>query len=111
MWKNILAAILPAYLVYFVISTWWKRRHLPPGPYPLPILGNLLTLGADPRKPLMKLWNKYGDVFTVFFGSKPVIILNGYDTIKETFVTHGQVFSDRPTELTIFKDLNKGLGK
>ncbi|KAM6154364.1 cytochrome P450 2B4-like [Erethizon dorsatum] len=72
--------------------------HLPPGPRPLPFLGNLLQMG---RKGLLKsflqLREKYGDVFTVYLGPRPVVMLCGSDTIREALVDQAEAFSGRGT--------------
>ncbi|KAM4696329.1 cytochrome P450 2G1-like [Rhinophrynus dorsalis] len=44
---------------------------------------------------LNKLWEKHGSVFTFYFCSQPVIMLCGYDTMKEAFIDHGEVFVGR----------------
>ena len=74
----------------------WKK--LPPGPPALPIVGSLPFLGSlDLREPLRKMAAKYGDVFTFYMGQRRVIVLNGYEVIKDAFVKHGHVFSGRPS--------------
>ena len=39
---------------------------------------------------------KYGDVFTLYMGLRRVVVLSGYNAIKDAFVRHGHVFSGRP---------------
>ncbi|CAL8288559.1 unnamed protein product [Boreogadus saida] len=71
----------------------------PPGPRPLPLIGNLLSM--DFMKPHITLWElskKYGDVFTVYLGTKRVVVLAGYKTVKHALVNHADAFGDR--ELT-----------
>ncbi|XP_004875526.1 cytochrome P450 2B4 isoform X4 [Heterocephalus glaber] len=72
------------------------RGHLPPGPHPLPFLGNLLQMN---RKGLLtsilQLREKYGDVFTVYLGPRPVVMLCGADTIREALVDQAEAFSGR----------------
>ncbi|XP_035239653.1 cytochrome P450 2M1-like [Anguilla anguilla] len=38
---------------------------------------------------------KYGSVFTVWLGPKPVVVLSGYQTIKEALLNQGEEFSGR----------------
>ncbi|XP_046330039.2 cytochrome P450 2D26-like [Haliotis rufescens] len=77
---------------------WWTRRPptLPPGPPLLPLLGNLLSLDTDPRMTFRKLRRKYGDIYSIYIFNKPVIVLNGYNTLKDALVKHADVFSSRP---------------
>ena len=88
-----------------------KHYHLPPGPFSLPVLGTLPFLGADVREPLRRLTKDYGDIFTVYFGSQRVIILNSYEAIKEAFVKKGNAFSGRPKDLFLMKDQEQVRGK
>ncbi|XP_042171281.1 cytochrome P450 2K1 isoform X2 [Oncorhynchus tshawytscha] len=83
----------------------------PPGPRPLPLLGNMLQL--DLKKPyctLCELSKKYGPIFTVHFGPKKVVVLAGYKTVKQALVNQAEDFGDR--DITpVFYDFNQGHGK
>ena len=37
----------------------------------------------------------YGPVFTVYFGVKPVVVLHGYEAVKEALIDLGEQFSGR----------------
>ncbi|XP_032747894.1 cytochrome P450 2B15 [Rattus rattus] len=72
--------------------------HLPPGPPPLPFLGNLLQMNRRGLlRSFMQLQEKYGDVFTVHLGTRPVVMLCGTDTIREALVDQAEAFSGRGT--------------
>uniref|UniRef100_A0A8C2LC18 Cytochrome P450 n=1 Tax=Cricetulus griseus TaxID=10029 RepID=A0A8C2LC18_CRIGR len=84
--------------------------HLPPGPRPLPFLGNLLQM--DRRGLLnsfMRLREKYGDVFTVHLGPRPVVILCGTEAIREALVDQAEAFCGRGT-VEVVKPTFKGYG-
>ncbi|XP_047428371.1 cytochrome P450 2K1-like [Mugil cephalus] len=82
----------------------------PPGPRPLPLLGNLLQLDLKrPYKSLCKLSKEYGSVFTVYLGTNKVVVLAGYKAVKEALVTHADTFGDRDIS-PIFNDINRGHG-
>ncbi|XP_016022366.1 cytochrome P450 2B11 [Rousettus aegyptiacus] len=86
------------------------RGHLPPGPQPLPFFGNFLHMG---RRGLLKFFleqrDKYGDIFTVYLGPRPVIILCGIDTIREALVDQAESFSGRG-KLAILDQVFQGYG-
>nr|XP_046270090.1 cytochrome P450 2K1-like [Scatophagus argus] len=100
-------------LVLYVVSSSFSSHQLekePPGPRPLPLLGNLLQLDLKrPYKTLCELSKKYGSVFTVYFGTNKVVVLAGYKTVKEALVSSAEEFGDRDIS-PIFYDLNKGHG-
>jgi hypothetical protein len=51
-----------------------------------------------------KAWHKKnGDVFSLYFGGQLVVVLNGYDVIKEARVKMADVFNHRPYLYTIHK--------
>ncbi|XP_041942129.1 cytochrome P450 2K1-like [Alosa sapidissima] len=82
----------------------------PPGPTPLPIIGNLLQLDLQkPYDTLCKLSKTYGSVFTVRFGPTKTVVLSGYKTVKEALVNHAEEFGDRGVS-PIFKAINGGHG-
>uniref|UniRef100_A0A8C5WEY2 Cytochrome P450 n=1 Tax=Leptobrachium leishanense TaxID=445787 RepID=A0A8C5WEY2_9ANUR len=73
----------------------WKNGNLPPGPRPLPILGNILDLRGDYVKTLMNFRRTYGDVCTIYLGSRPVILVTGYKAVKEVYVDRADDFLAR----------------
>ncbi|XP_072287207.1 cytochrome P450 2G1-like isoform X3 [Pyxicephalus adspersus] len=90
----IIAATL---LIYLLI--WWrgnKLNNLPPGPKPLPFLGNILHLStSELPQSLIKLSKTYGPVYTLYLLNRRTIMLVGYDAIKEALLDHSDVFSER----------------
>ncbi|XP_069584436.1 cytochrome P450 2K6-like [Ranitomeya imitator] len=85
-------------------------ENFPPGPKPLPIIGNLHILNLKrPYKTFLELSKKYGPVFSVQIGSEKMVILCGYETVKDALVNYAEEFSDRPY-IPIFQDLTRGYG-
>ncbi|XP_067651955.1 cytochrome P450 2U1-like [Haliotis asinina] len=99
------------FVVVLVLSWLLTRRPpgLPPGPPLLPFVGNALCMGSDPRITFKKLRHQYGDIFSVYLFNKPVIVLNGYSTLKDAIVKNADVFSDRPYSM-INDFISKGKG-
>ncbi|KAJ0061348.1 hypothetical protein NL108_016183 [Boleophthalmus pectinirostris] len=82
----------------------------PPGPRPVPVLGNLLQLDLKrPYQTLTQFARQYGPVFSVWLGPHRVVVVAGYKTVKEALVTHAEVFGDRevPHILKETLDVNK----
>ncbi|XP_026557965.1 cytochrome P450 2C5-like [Pseudonaja textilis] len=106
------AAIL---LVLFLFTLWafrflQRRSKLPPGPTPWLFLGNLLQKDALPLyKTYAKLTKKYGPVFTIWLGAKPMVVICGYEAVKDALVTHNEEFGGRPP-IVVFDHVTKGYG-
>ncbi|KAI1707807.1 cytochrome p450 domain-containing protein [Ditylenchus destructor] len=76
---------------------YWKRRNLPPGPTPLPILGNVHTIARlKPGYDAFLQWQKqYGPVYTFWMAEQPVVAITDYKTIKETCIQDGDTYAGR----------------
>uniref|UniRef100_A0A1I7XP47 Cytochrome P450 n=1 Tax=Heterorhabditis bacteriophora TaxID=37862 RepID=A0A1I7XP47_HETBA len=72
--------------IYLIHQFYWRRRHLPPGPIPLPLLGN--TLSVDMRHPASTFsqWHAlYGPIYTVWL-PHPMIVLASHDVLRDTLI-------------------------
>uniref|UniRef100_A0A7M4EL06 Cytochrome P450 2C5-like n=1 Tax=Crocodylus porosus TaxID=8502 RepID=A0A7M4EL06_CROPO len=93
---GILILLLIFVLCYLVLESNRKRAQLPAGPAPWPILGNLWQTDVFPLcKHYPKLVEKYGPIFTVWLGSKPAVVLCGYEVTKDALVGHAEEFGGR----------------
>ncbi|XP_057458057.1 geraniol 8-hydroxylase-like [Lotus japonicus] len=68
---------------------------LPPGPYPLPIIGNLLALGNNPHRSLTKLAKLHGPIMTLKLGQVTTIVVSSPEMAKEVLLTHDNTLSNR----------------
>ncbi|KAG9464409.1 hypothetical protein GDO78_019982 [Eleutherodactylus coqui] len=105
-----LTAVVSCLILLISFKHFWRKGNLPPGPTPLPILGNYIQLSkGDIVKSLLQLSKKYGEVFTVYLGSRPVIVVTGYKSVKEVYVDRGDDFLARG-DLPSFDFLYKNYG-
>ncbi|XP_053566110.1 cytochrome P450 2F3 [Bombina bombina] len=91
-----LAGVLSVLAFLLFLNTWKKKKNLPPGPAPWPVIGNLHQLNRlAPYETLTELGEKYGSVYTIYFGWNPVVVLYGYDTLKDALLGQADDFSGR----------------
>uniref|UniRef100_A0A0D9VRW4 Cytochrome P450 n=1 Tax=Leersia perrieri TaxID=77586 RepID=A0A0D9VRW4_9ORYZ len=50
------------------------RHNLPPGPRPLPLIGNILDLGAQPHRSLARLAERHGPLMTLRLGAVTTVV-------------------------------------
>ncbi|XP_053737913.1 cytochrome P450 2K1-like isoform X1 [Synchiropus splendidus] len=109
---SLLGTLLVLVLVYFISTRSGPQdeRREPPGPRALPLLGNLLQLDLSrPDCSLLEFSRHFGSVFTVHFGPKKVVVLAGYQTVKEALVEHAEEFGERDS-VQILHEINQGHG-
>ncbi|XP_070617501.1 cytochrome P450 2W1 [Erythrolamprus reginae] len=84
--------------------------RMPPGPTPLPIIGNLHLINIKRQDvSFMKLSKTYGPVFTFHLGLQKIVVLVGYEAVKEALLSKGNEFIDRPP-IPIFSQIQHGNG-
>ncbi|XP_037371415.1 cytochrome P450 2B4-like [Talpa occidentalis] len=107
------SAILLLIVLLGLLLLWGQpkpRGRLPPGPWPLPFLGNVLHV--DPKgflKSFQALREKHGDVFTFYLGCQPNVILWGYKAVREALVDQAEAVSGRGS-IDIIDPIFEGTG-
>ncbi|KAK3154153.1 hypothetical protein QOZ80_2BG0186940 [Eleusine coracana subsp. coracana] len=73
------------------------RRRLPPGPLPLPLVGNLLHIGRGcPHRTLARLAERYGSLMSVRLGVVQAVVVSSADVASEILHKHNAQVADRP---------------
>ncbi|XP_066451685.1 cytochrome P450 2C14-like isoform X2 [Eleutherodactylus coqui] len=112
---DLVAVLLSVIIILFLVNAFrnYKQgdyKNFPPGPKPLPIIGNVLMLDmSKPHKTFMELSKTYGPVFSVQIGMTKTVVLCGYETIKDALINHADAFSDRPT-IPVFAKVLRNYG-
>nr|XP_028577794.1 cytochrome P450 2K6-like [Podarcis muralis] len=101
-------------MIYFVLKlgTIWNKssQNLPPGPRPLPLIGNLHIMDLKrPHRTMLKLSKQYGPIFSIQMGPRKTVVLAGYETVKEALVNQADAFADRPI-VPLFQGLAQDFG-
>ncbi|KAH7711212.1 Protein CYP-33C9 [Aphelenchoides avenae] len=99
-----------ALVVYYIYWNFYeKRRRLPPGPTPLPLIGNLLELSkCPPGEDKFIEWRKrYGDVYTYWNGEEPIVSIAEIGKIQEAFVKDADSCAGRPMN-SVMDDFIRG---
>ncbi|KAH0915198.1 hypothetical protein HID58_029644 [Brassica napus] len=91
-------AALLAVICCFWIQGKSKSRNgppLPPGPWPLPIVGNLPFLNSDIlHTQFQALTQKHGPLMKIHLGSKLAIVISSPDMAREVLKTHDITFAN-----------------
>ncbi|KZT03453.1 cytochrome P450 monooxygenase [Laetiporus sulphureus 93-53] len=77
----------------------YATRHvkLPPGPRPLPLLGNILRLPHDFQEKTFAQWGaQYGDLVYAWFFRTPALVINSLEAAQDLMERRSANYSDRP---------------
>ncbi|XP_037451444.1 cytochrome P450 76M5-like [Triticum dicoccoides] len=92
----LLWATLSAALLYYLTKV--ARRgtgRLPPGPRPLPVLGNLLDLPGDLHHTLARLARAHGPVMMLKLGITATVVVSSRDAAREAYTKYDRHLAGR----------------
>ncbi|KAL9457237.1 hypothetical protein AB3S75_006308 [Citrus x aurantiifolia] len=97
-----LPVILTSLLFFLVLVRHWKvskgQGNFPPGPKPLPIIGNLHQLARHelPHHAITGLSKQYGPVMKLQLGQVFSVVISSAEAAKEVFKTNELKFTGKP---------------
>lgn len=105
------------YIVTLVVSALLFYKYcyhghtllLPPGPVPLPIIGNLHQLTGNPFENFEKWHKKYGPLIAFRVGQRTVIVIGSYEIAHALLDKQSAVYSSRPELHIASKHLAKNM--
>ena len=71
------------------------KTTLPPGPTPLPVIGNALSFRTDPLGFFQQLQRTYGNMATVYLGRVPIVLLFQPEHVRYLLIEHPRIFNNR----------------
>ncbi|KAI0792429.1 cytochrome P450 monooxygenase [Abortiporus biennis] len=93
---GLIAALVVAY--YFILHVSRRdTRKYPPGPKPLPVLGNVHQLPLEYQESAFADWGKkYGGILYAHIFRTPTIVINSVDIAHDILDKRWKNYSDRP---------------
>ncbi|XP_060098781.1 cytochrome P450 2J6-like [Heteronotia binoei] len=110
--STVFSLLLLCYLVVQFVKLQREVRKFPPGPAPIPIIGSLwqLKFFRLDRKIVTEMAKSYGNIYTLWFGHTPVVVLNGFQAVKDGLTTRPEDVAGRPlTPFFLAVANNKGI--
>ncbi|KAK4481783.1 hypothetical protein RD792_012694 [Penstemon davidsonii] len=106
-----LVLVITSFLTLFIAYKLFQRLRfkLPPGPRPLPIVGNLYDLKPVLVRCFTEWSQTYGPIFSVYFGSHLSVVVNSPELAKEVLKDKDQLLANRNRTRQIAKFSKNGM--
>uniref|UniRef100_A0A8B9ID73 Cytochrome P450 family 2 subfamily J member 2 n=1 Tax=Anser brachyrhynchus TaxID=132585 RepID=A0A8B9ID73_9AVES len=105
-----LLVILVTFLLIIDFVRKRRPRNFPPGPQLFPFVGTIVDLRQPLHLEMQKLSARYGNIFSVQFGSLTFVVVSGYQMVREALVHQAEIFADRPN-IPLLQEIFRGFGK
>ncbi|XP_054839126.1 cytochrome P450 2C3-like isoform X2 [Eublepharis macularius] len=98
MWiRAVLIAVLVCLLILLFLKLLQSWKKYPPGPPMLLSAVKIVQCGFRIHPDiLVETAKQYGSIFTIWGASQPLVILSGFEAVKEGLIKHSEIFSGRP---------------
>ncbi|XP_023532783.1 geraniol 8-hydroxylase-like [Cucurbita pepo subsp. pepo] len=94
-WTCILCLCVAFFFLLKLKSKTGNTSKLPPGPKPLPVIGNLLDLGEKPHKSLAAMAEVHGPIMSLKLGRVTAVVVSSSTMAKEVLQTNDQFLCNR----------------
>ncbi|RAL49272.1 hypothetical protein DM860_017552 [Cuscuta australis] len=106
-YPSISVAVLIGLTLFHVLRWLTNRGKLPPGPFPLPVIGNLHLIGGKwHHQGLARLAEKYGPVMNLKLGTVNTVIISSAAVAREALQKDSSLSSCRPLPNALAGGLN-----
>jgi len=105
---SLFSIILIIFLPYYYYLYQRLRFKLPPGPRPLPIVGNLYDVKPVKFRCFAEWAQVYGPIISVWMGSTLNVVISSSDLAKEVLKAKDQQLADRHRSRTVSKTSEDG---
>lgn len=97
------------FIFMFIKKSDKGKPPLPPGPKPLPLLGNLLSLDPELHTYFTSLARDYGPIFTLWLGKKVGIVISSPAVAKEVLKDQDTTFANRDVPIAALESAYGGI--
>ncbi|KAL2477931.1 Cytochrome [Forsythia ovata] len=98
----VLFSIIWTYILFLTSNSKHRKSgKLPPGPSPLPIIGNMLQLGDKPHQSLAKLSQTYGPLMYLKIGCIETVVVSSPEIARIVLQKYDQSFCSRRAPVTL----------
>ncbi|CAI9534525.1 unnamed protein product [Staurois parvus] len=116
LYSNVFLLVFTVLVCFFLLDFVKRKKgpRFPPGPRGVPFLGNILQVDfSHPMVFFNQVKQKFGDIVSVQFFWHKIVVLNGFESMKEALINRSEDIADRPRfplfEKLGFTDNTKGL--